>query len=146
MMNIQTKYHGEIDIQTDTILTFEKGIPGFQEEKQFTLLPLPEMDSVSVLQSIETPELAFVIADPYSFFKDYTFSLDENTVELLNIESDQDVSAFVILTVQDPFEKTTANLQAPIIVNVKTNHAKQVILNQENYKTKTPLFGQTVKG
>ncbi|GIN56173.1 flagellar assembly protein FliW [Lederbergia ruris] len=145
-MNIQTKYHGEIDIQPETILTFEKGIPGFQDEKQFTLLPLPEMDAVSVLQSVTTPTLAFVIADPYSFFADYTFTLDENTVELLKIESDQDVSAFVILTVHDPFEKTTANLQAPIIVNVKTNHAKQVILNQENYKTKTPLFGQTVKG
>ncbi|MBO0992237.1 flagellar assembly protein FliW [Bacillus sp. SD088] len=145
-MNIQTKYHGEIDIQKESILIFEKGIPGFQDEKQFTLLPLPEMDSVSVLQSVKTPELAFVIADPYSFFKDYTFSLDENTIELLNIESDQDVSAFVILTVQDPFEKTTANLQAPIIMNVKTSHAKQVILNQENYKTKTPLFGEVVEG
>ncbi|MCJ7843292.1 flagellar assembly protein FliW [Lederbergia sp. NSJ-179] len=145
-MKIQTKYHGEIDIQKDTILTFEKGIPGFPDEKKFTILPLPDMTSVSVLQSVKTPGLAFVIADPYSFFKDYTFSLDENTVELLEVESDQDVSVFVILTVQDPFEKTTANLQAPIIVNVKSNHAKQVILNHENYKTKTPLFGQMVKG
>ncbi|WP_062108985.1 flagellar assembly protein FliW [Bacillus niameyensis] len=145
-MMIQTKYHGEVKVKEDSILTFEKGIPGFPDEKKFTLLPLPDMSSVSVLQSIETPALAFVIADPYSFYKEYNFSLDENTVEQLEISGSEDVSAFVILTVHDPFEKTTANLQAPIIVNVKTNHAKQVILNDENYKTKTPLFGQTVKG
>ncbi|MFK4997190.1 flagellar assembly protein FliW [Bacillus sp. N9] len=141
-MNIQTKYHGEVDISEDTIITFAKGIPGFPEEKRFTLLPLPEQTSISVMQSLETPTLAFIVADPYSFFKPYDFSLDEHTVELLEIQEANDVSAMVILTVQDPFEKSTANLQAPIVINIKTNKAKQVILNDENYKTKHPLFAE----
>ncbi|MBS4200394.1 flagellar assembly protein FliW [Bacillus sp. FJAT-49732] len=145
-MYIQTKYHGEVEIQNNEILTFEKGIPGFPDEKKFTLLPLPDMSSVSIMQSVETAGLAFVIADPYSFFEKYDFTLDENTIEQLDIKSDADVSAFVILTVHDPFEKSTANLQAPIVVNVKTNSAKQVILNNENYQTKHPLFGQLAKG
>lgn len=145
-MNIQTKYHGEVEIAEDSILTFVKGIPGFPDEKKFTLLPLPEQTAISVMQSIETTALAFVVADPYSFFSPYDFSLDENTVDLLDISGAEDVSALVILTVHDPFETSTANLQAPIIINVKTNNAKQVILAEENYKTKHPLFGQPVKG
>ncbi|MBS4178280.1 flagellar assembly protein FliW [Lederbergia citrea] len=145
-MNIQTKYHGEVEIAEDMILTFEKGIPGFPDEKKFTLLPLPDQTFISVLQSVETSALAFVVADPYSFYEKYDFKLDENTVELLDIKGAEDVSAFVILTVRDPFQASTANLQAPVIVNVKTNNAKQVILNEENYKTKHPLFGQPAKG
>ncbi|MBS4195504.1 flagellar assembly protein FliW [Lederbergia citri] len=144
-MYIQTKYHSEVEIQENEILTFEKGIPGFPEEKKFTLLPLPDMTSVSIMQSVETAGLAFVIADPYSFFEKYNIMLDENTVEQLEIKSEADVSAFVILTVQDPFEESTANLQAPIVVNINTNRAKQVILNNENYKTKHPLLGQLAK-
>ncbi|MEK3888038.1 flagellar assembly protein FliW [Bacillus sp. FSL K6-3431] len=145
-MNIQTKYHGEVEITEETILYFEKGIPGFADEKKFTLLPLPEQTFVTVLQSVETPALAFVIADPYSFYEKYDFALDDTTVELLQINRAEDVSAFVILTVHDPFETSTANFAAPIIVNVKNNHAKQVILNDEKYKSKHPLFGLPAKG
>lgn len=145
-MNIQTKYHGEVEIAEQSILTFEKGIPGFPDERKFTLLPLPEQTAISVMQSVETPALAFVVADPYSFFSPYEFALDENTVELLGISGAEDVSALVILTVYDPFETSTANLQAPVIINVKNNKAKQVILNEEDYKTKHPLFGQPIKG
>lgn len=145
-MNIQTKYHGEVEIAEDTILTFEKGIPGFPDETKFTLLPLPDQTAISVMQSVETPALAFVVADPYSFFSPYDFTLDENTVDLLDINSAEDVSALVILTVHDPFEASTANLQAPVIINIKTNKAKQVILNDLNFKTKHPLFAEKAKG
>lgn len=145
-MRIQTRYHGEVEIQEEAILHFSQGIPGFPDETKFTLLPLPDMTSMSVMQSVETPELAFVIADPYSFFQEYTFKLDDSTVEQLQISGPEDVSVFVILTLHDPFEKTTANLQAPVVVNIKTNQAKQVILNDTRYQTKTPLFRQTVKG
>ena len=145
-MKIQTKYHGEVEIAEDTILIFEKGIPGFPDEKKFTLLPLPDLTNMSVMQSVTTPGLAFVVADPYTLFSPYEFALDDNTVEELEIAGPEDVSALVILTVQDPFEKSTANLQAPIVMNMKKNKGKQVILNNENYKTKQPLFGQPVKG
>lgn len=145
-MNIQTKYHGEVDISEDSILIFEQGIPGFPDEKRFTLLPLPDQTTISVMQSVETAGLAFVVADPYSFFNPYDFKLDENTVELLDIKGAEDVSALVILTVQDPFEESTANLQAPIVMNVKNNKAKQVILSDSNYKTKHPLFAVKATG
>lgn len=139
-MNIQTKYFDEITIEEKDILRFGQGIPGFLEEKQFVLLPLTEDQVYFVLQSVKTPELAFVVTNPFLFFKDYDFVLDEATVEQLNIEKPEDVAVYSILTLQDPFEKTTANLQAPVVVNTKNNQAKQVILNDEKYKTKHSLF------
>lgn len=144
-MIIETKYHGTQEIGPEDILKFDSGIPGFPEEKEFVLLPLDE-STLSVLQSVETSEIGFVVADPFSFFPEYDFQLGESTVEQLKLSKPEDAVVFTILTVQDPFEKTTANLQAPVVINTKNNRAKQVILNEGNYKTKHPLFGQKVKG
>ncbi|ESU34146.1 hypothetical protein G3A_02440 [Bacillus sp. 17376] len=139
-MKINTKYHGEVEVEVEEILTFEKGIPGFVEETQFALLPLSDDESYFVLQSVSNPGLAFVLTNPFHFMKEYDFQLEDATVEELNLEREKDVAVFSILTVQDPFEKTTANLQAPIIINQRNRKAKQVILHEEQYKTKHPIF------
>jgi flagellar assembly factor FliW len=142
-MRLNTKYHNEVEINEEDILQFEKGIPGFPEETKFVVLPLDEDGSFSVLQSVETSALAFVIASPFAFFPNYDFKLEDSVVEELELKSENDVVVYSILTVEDPFEKTTANLQAPVIINKTNNKAKQVILVEEGYKTKHNLFGKT---
>ncbi|MGN8842569.1 flagellar assembly protein FliW [Niallia sp. HCP3S3_B10] len=139
-MKIATKYHGEKEIRDKEVITFPQAIPGFPEEKEFVLLPLDEEGQFIVLQSVGNQQLAFVLSNPFTFFQDYDFTLEDHIVELLELESEEEVQVFSILTVQDPFEMTTANLQAPIIINSKKNIAKQVILNEPNYHTKHPLF------
>ncbi|MGG1557418.1 flagellar assembly protein FliW [Geobacillus thermoleovorans] len=138
-MKIATKYHGDIDIDEKDIVRFEQGIPGFLEEKQFVLLPLADTPFV-ILQSVDTPALGFVLIEPFSYFPSYEFELDEATVEQLEIESERDVAVYVILTVADPFDNTTANLQAPVVINVRKRLGKQVILTNTPYKTKHRLF------
>ncbi|NKE06798.1 flagellar assembly protein FliW [Mesobacillus selenatarsenatis] len=142
-MKLNTRYHNEVEIKEEEILHFEKGIPGFPEEVKFVILPLNEDGSFSVMQSVETAELAFVITSPFAFFHDYDFKLEDSIVEELELKSENDVTVYSILTVEDPFEKTTANLQAPVIINKTNNKAKQVILIDEKYKTKHNLFGKT---
>ena len=63
-MKLSTKYHNEVEVTETEVLQFEKGIPGFPDEKKFVILPLNEDGSFSVMQSVETPGLAFVIANP----------------------------------------------------------------------------------
>lgn len=142
-MNIQTKYHGELTIEETDIIQFENGIPGFLHEQEFIILPLTEDGIYSVMQSVRTSQLAFVITNPFIFYKDYDFTLEDVIVKQLDIEAITDVKVFNILTLQEPFEKPTVNLQAPIIINTKNNQAKQVILNNESYKTKHPLFNES---
>ncbi|CAM3952313.1 flagellar assembly protein FliW [Mesobacillus thioparans] len=142
-MKIGTKYHGEVEIHNNEVLAFDKGIPGFLDEKKFVLLPLSEENIFYVMQSAATPALAFILSNPFNFFKDYDFKLEDTVVEELGIKLEQDVQVYSILTVHDPFEKTTANLQAPIILNVENYKAKQVILHEEQYSTKHPIFGET---
>lgn len=135
-MKINTKYHGEIEIEDKAIIVFEEGIPSFENEKQFVILPLEEDSPFLILQSVTTPGLGFVIINPFEYFTDYTIDLSEPTVQKLNIANEEQVAIYTILTVQDPFENTTANLSGPIVINVKEQLGKQVILNTEKYTTK----------
>jgi flagellar assembly factor FliW len=141
-MNIKTKYHGTIEIHKEEVLHFINGIPGFKDEKEFALLPLPENDWFHVLQSTKTAELGFVVTDPFTFFTDYDFKLDESTVEQLEKPFEKNIKVLSILTVREPLHKTTTNLQAPIVINLANNKAKQIILNETNYQTKHHVFAQ----
>jgi flagellar assembly factor FliW len=143
-MKLRTKYHGEIEISVKDIFHFEYGIPGFLDEKQFVLLPLEDTPFV-ILQSVKTPELGFAMIDPFIYFKDYDFGLDEQSVTQLQLSSEKEVAVYVILTVADPFDDTTANLQAPIVLNYEKKLGKQVILTNTPYKTKHRLFPEKVE-
>lgn len=144
-MKIQTKYHGEAEIDGKDIWQFEKGIPGFPDEKEFVILALPENNVYGILQSVKTASLGFVIINPFHFFPHYSFDLDETSMEQLQLENAEDIIVYTILTIGDPFEETTANLQGPIIMNDKNHLAKQVILTDSPYKTKHLLLPQKVE-
>lgn len=143
-MKITTKYHGEKEIEEKEVITFPQAIPGFPDEKKFIVLSLDDDGEFLVLQSVTNSQVAFIMTNPFSFFKEYDFTLEDHVVELLELEAEEDVRIFSILTVHDPFDQTTANLQAPIVINNQTNLGKQVILNHPDYHTKHPLF-QKVK-
>ncbi|MDN4606793.1 flagellar assembly protein FliW [Sporosarcina highlanderae] len=135
-MQIQTKFNGEISIQPDQIWTFPKGIPGFESEKQFALLPIEGNSNFQVLQSATTAAVAFIVSNPYTLIKDYSFDIDEPTIELLNIEKPEDVFVLAILTLKQPFETSTINLQAPLIFQLNNKTAKQMIINDNRFKTR----------
>ncbi|MGG3789672.1 flagellar assembly protein FliW [Geobacillus thermodenitrificans] len=142
-MNIDTKYHGTVVVKEEDIIHFPHGLPGFADEKRFVLLPLADTPFV-ILQSVDTPALGFVLIEPFSYFPSYEFELDETTVEQLEIESERDIAVYVILTVADPFDHTTANLQAPVVIHVCKRLGKQVILTNTAYQTKHRLFPDKV--
>ena len=97
-MKISTSYHGDIEIDNQQTLTFNQGIPGFLEETEFVILPLPEAEAFQVLQSIQTKELAFIITDPFQFFLDYDFQLELQEIEKLQLQQAEDAAVYVLLT------------------------------------------------
>ncbi|MEH7225053.1 flagellar assembly protein FliW [Bacillus sp. JJ1566] len=142
-MVIQTKYHGEIEVHENEIIQFQSGLPGFLEEKQFVLLTIDKESPFLILQSIQTEELGFVVVNPFLFIRDYGFKLSEGEKEILKIETESDIQIYSILTIKEPFEESTANLQGPIILNGVKQIAKQVILSHSPYTTRHKLFAET---
>lgn len=133
-MYIQSKFLGEVTIEPSTIIEFPEGIPGFQGEKQFVLIPLAPNSPFITLQSVNTAEVGFIAAYPYDFKKDYNFELEQSDKEMLKITSDNDVLVYSIITLKESLANSTLNLLAPIIINSKEKLAKQIVLpnNEEN--------------
>jgi flagellar assembly factor FliW len=135
-MEFETKYHGNIEVNAEEVILFEKGIPGFEENKKFILLPLDKENPFLILQSLEEKELSFVVIEPFSFYPSYDFELSDSVVEKLQLNEKNDVLVVNLLSVKEPFEETTVNLQAPVIVNKHKKLGRQVILNDPNYTTR----------
>ncbi|MEJ8778806.1 flagellar assembly protein FliW [Pseudogracilibacillus sp. ICA-222130] len=138
-MKIKTKYLNEVVIEEEKIIHFEQGIPGFQEEKNFALLDLPNNDLLQILQSIETKEIAFIVTNPHIFYPAYEFTLEDYVVDALHIEKEKDIAILTIMTIHEPFAKSTINLKAPIIINTRNKKGKQFILNDETFKMKAAI-------
>ena len=145
-MNIKTAYMGEITIDPSQILNFEHGIPGFEEETTFVLLPLEENSIFQILQSTKTESLAFILTIPYEIVSDYSFNMDEATVKALDIKNENEVAVFVIVSLKDTLANSTVNLKAPIVLNTNNKKAKQVILDNEGFAIRHKLSLESVKG
>lgn len=124
------------------IITFPKGLPGFEAYKKFELAE--EKDSpIAYLNSSADKDIGFVLFKPHVTFADYLtkVELDEEETEILQVKEDDQVDVWLILTLcLSDMAKTTANLRAPIIVNSRTQKGIQLILGDEKYSSRHPLF------
>lgn len=125
-------------------LFFEDGIPGFSHLQFFQLMQEEESPLFHV-QSIEEPDVGFWVVDPFAFFPDYTFTLPEAPKEALRISEDTPMAFFSIVTIRSA-EQVTVNLKAPIVINLSNRMAKQVILPEDTYPIRQPLFSQPAAG
>ncbi|WP_281975959.1 flagellar assembly protein FliW [Halobacillus litoralis] len=141
-MKIETKYFGTVEVNADELIRFPHGLPGFESFRSFVLLPVDELGTYFALQAVDEEGVSLIVTNPYIFYKDYAFDIDEQE---LSLEKPEDVAVYNVVTLKDPFEDSTLNLQAPIVMNVRERIAKQVILNDVNYQTKHPLT-QSNKG
>ena len=133
-MQIKTKFHGALKIEDTDKWIFPRGLPGFEEEKEFALLPIEGNDMFQVLQSTITPSVAFIVANPYTLIDDYSFDIDEPTIELLGIQNPEDIMVLGVVSLKQPFENSTINVQAPLIFQLNNRKAKQMILNDNRFE------------
>lgn len=141
IMQINTKNFGIIEYNPDDVIYFEEGIPGFENLHNFLIITDNEEDMpFKWLQAIDNTDIAFVVIDPRVFKPNYTFEIDEELIQALQIEDINHLLIYVIVVIPDEIEKMTANLKAPIIINAKNNKGKQVILDNDEYLIKHPIL------
>ena len=141
MKKVNTLRFGEIEVDEGKIVHFADGIPAFEEEHEFLIIPYDEESPYVFLQSLTTPELAFLMTMPFVFFPEYEFELDDANQEKLGLTREEDMLVYMLLTIPDgQVESMTANLMAPIVMNQVTMQARQIVLDKSRYTTKHRLF------
>ncbi|PRR82835.1 flagellar assembly protein FliW [Clostridium vincentii] len=121
-------------------ITFNKGILGLQEYKEFDLVDLEGLEPYKMLKSVEDKEIGLVVGSPFEMDLGYEAKIPKETLEHLQISSQEDVLIFTTINVNSDVSKITTNLRAPIIINVKKSLGEQIILNNEIYKIKHPMY------
>lgn len=118
-----------VPLEKEVIFTFDKGLPAFEDCKDFIFIMEKKLQPFICMQSLEKHDLSFVCVDPFIITKDdYTVRLQENVLESMDIKTKDDIMILAVVTVNADMTKTTANLMGPIVLNMKTNKAMQVIL------------------
>ncbi len=146
-MKYETTRFGSIDLEDHQIIHFKNGLYGFESQDLFGVLPFnADMESpLEWLQSLTFPELAFILADPYVYVPDYTVVLSNEEERQLEVEADHSLLVRVIVTVPKNYEDMTANLMAPIIINMNRSLGRQVILTNKDYDTRYQLISQEAR-
>lgn len=143
-MKVSTKWFGEVEISDDKIITFDKGIIGFEESRRFALVYDAEKDgstAIMWLQSLEEVSLAIPVMKPEFIKEDYDPIVEDEMVNSLgeNIR-EAELLVLVTLTVPSDIKKMTCNLKAPVIINVDTMKGVQLIADNDDYMVRYPIY------
>lgn len=137
-MLVQTTRFGEVEVDDQRVITFAKGLLGFPRYKQFVLMEQGDDSYFFWLQSIESPDLAFVVTDPSLFVPTYKVPIKTDQMRELGIESIDEAQVLVIVNKRDTL--LTGNLQGPLVISVTDKLGEQLVLSDRRYTTRVPLI------
>jgi flagellar assembly factor FliW len=141
-MDIQSTRFGTLSVDDERIIEFPSGLLGFPEHKRFALIQTGEENYFFWLQSVDEPNLAFVVADPAIFFKGYEVPLRDETRQELRLADEEGAERFlqVFVICNKVGEWLTGNLLGPLVVNAGNRLAQQVVLTEKKWTTRQPLL------
>ncbi|MBF0487025.1 MAG: flagellar assembly protein FliW [Nitrospirae bacterium] len=131
-MKINTTRLGEVEVDDGKIISFPRGIIGFKKLTRFCLLPYK--DPIQWLQSVDDPDVAFIVSDPFSLFNNYGFKVEDFVEEYLECKKIEDMAVFVILVVEN--NQLFANLKSPILINSANMRAAHLFIADDSVSMK----------
>jgi len=128
-MMIRTTRFGTVEFQAEDILTFPKGLVGYESHRHWVLLADEDNDSIAWLQQIGRPELAMAVVSPRRFVPDYNLHVSSRQLELLQLSPE--ASPYVLVVLSRNADQLTINLRAPILVNLERRLGRQLLTLDE---------------
>ncbi len=139
-MMVETTRFGSISVGENDIVTFPEGMLGFSKIHQYVVVERGDDSLFLWLQAVKKPSVAFPLLEPQIFERNYKVELEDEDRKLLELDTLVHAKVFAIITIPSDPTKMTANLKAPIVINLKTRLAKQVILHDADYPIRKSIF------
>lgn len=135
-MIIKTRILGDLEVSPDSILHMPQGMLGINTCKEFILLDNDASPSLKWLQSVNEPDLAFIVANPMDFFPEYDIELSDDDMDFLELDALDDVAVVTTVSFDKDSGFLTTNLMGPIIMNSRIFRAKQIVVQDDRYTTR----------
>lgn len=147
-MLIQTRCFGEMELEDDKILTFDRGIIGLENHKRFAILydvenidgKEGERSEVSWLQSLDESSLALPVVSPLFVKPDYNPRVEDELLRHIGELTEENLVILLTMTVPENIEDMTVNLMAPIIINADTKKGTQIVVENDDYPIKYNVY------
>jgi len=139
-MMVETTRFGTIAVEPQDIITFPDGMLGFSKLHEYVLIERVDDSLFLWLQAIKKPSVAFPLLEPQIFENGYRVELCDEDRKLLKLKDLKHAKVFAIVTIPTDPTKMTANLKAPIVINLKNRLANQVILHEADYPIRQSIF------
>jgi len=130
---------GDLTVPADSIIHFPLGLIGFPKAQRYVMID--HKPPFSWLHSADDPNLAFVVVDGFEFGQQYELKPPFGDKDI-DLNDDDEYAILVIVTVRPDPRDTTANLKAPLFVNVRNRKGVQVIYDNPKYPTRFPLWAE----
>ena len=124
----------------DTVIQFDEGLIGFSDCKEFVLMENDEIAPFRRLQSVDRPDVGFLVIDPSLIVPDYHSMIPQREWASLELSSPAAGIALAICIIGPSSAESTGNLQAPLIINYERMAGKQIILTDTQMTSRQPLL------
>lgn len=138
MNSIETTRFGTVAITEEHVIRFEDGIIGFPALKEYVLIESPAMPLVLWLQAVGNAEIAFPVAEPWFFKRDYKIAMNEADKHTLRYTEGDALKTFLILTIPEDMSKMTVNMRAPLVLNINQSTGTQAVLQDKTLEVRSP--------
>ena len=136
---VKSSRFGDLEVPKETLIEFPAGLIGFPSAKFFVMID--HKPPFSWLQSADDPHLAFVVIDGFAFGQQFELKPPFGDKDC-DFQPDDEYAILLIVTVRPNPRDTTANLKAPLFVNIRNRRGVQVIFDDARYSTRHPLWGE----
>ncbi len=123
----------------DAIIHFDEGLIGFSGCKDFVLMENDSLAPFRLLQSLESPQVGFLVLEPTALANNYYDLVPAREWESLGVTGKTKPLAFVIVVIGNTPQASTGNLQAPLLVNYEKMVGKQIILTDSGFSVRQRL-------
>lgn len=138
-MQLKTKRFGEIEVSDDKIIYFKDGVFGLEHLKRMIVIILEQTRPFYWLQAIDE-DISFPVISPFEIDSDYSPIIDDTVFEQINLKDETDLLVLSVAVIPDDMKKMTANLAAPILINIADNYGCQVLIERGDYDIRHPIF------
>lgn len=115
-MTVETPF-GTFDVKSQDVVTFPRGLPGFEQCRQFVLLSHATLAPLRCLHAVDGSRASFLAVDPQPAMADYRCSLPAEQCDLVGADAGTPLVWLALVALSDGEDVPTANLRAPVVIN-----------------------------
>jgi len=134
-MELITKHFGALVVSEGEMIVFERGLPGFPNDKRFIIIFDESADNkIYWLQSLDNGDVSLALLDSFSVMPEYDPLIEEAQFAEIDFDGDIDnLLVFSVVIIGESLSESFVNLKAPIIINNNNKKGKQIVVNNKEY-------------